>query len=354
LVLLVANGESLTGKIRSGEVMGFYLVALATVTAAFAMRNRDFAAGIILGMTGAALIRLLHAIYAYRLYGGIQIVEGVTSLAMDGALLSLWILAGSVAGMVALDSLLRLQSRPLVISLVLGAVFTIALAASYRRATQFWLMTDIAVGTLAYFWMKGRFAYGLAWVTAAVALMSAGLFAAAVVRFGFVDAYERVMSVTTTGSQAYSFSNDAYIEDWHAWPETIWKFHFLGSGPGLDYGVGRLVQVDNESGEVIPLHVGLFELWASVGVSGAIYHVVCFLVLPFLLLRRCRNGDPEIFPFAAVSFSFLVFVGLWPFAPPVSQNFQIAVIIGMCFGCLIACAAVAGAKPAPALKRRTA
>lgn len=335
-ILLFMQGLSLSAIVRTPSLIGIYLTALCAALVCGFAKDARILAGVAFGMLGAGGIRLLYAVYCYRRYGGIQIFEGTPALAMDGGLLVLWVLIAVWAG---LQSLQYFQQRLLqgsFLMLLVAAVFTAAVGASFRRTVMLLLLGNLALAVVLYSWFRNRLASGIVWVGGMSLAMLVGLFVVMASVFGLTTATERVFSLTSSNSaNSFSNSNEAYLDDQSALKETLPRSNFLGVGPGMPYAVSRIS--DEFSVEtVVPLHTGTSELWASAGVFGLIYHLAFLLGLPVSCLRAYRRnpagGDRSV---VALVSSFIIFINIWPFAPPFYTSFQPSIIMGLCLGYLL-------------------
>ena len=339
LVQLHFNGVAFREVLRLPPMIGIYLICMTALASSCQCRYPLVLRDIGVGLLAAALIRLIYSGLMFARYGGTQIVEGVQSFAMDGSLLILWGFLAASAGIFAIRCLERKNRGLFVICLIIAGVLSIANALSYRRAAQIWILLQFAGGSMLYFWLRRRLLLGVGIVAGVTAAIATAMISAAIVRFGINNAFERLLSLTSNSDTKFGKSNDAFIDDWQAWKVVIAQTKFLGSGMGLDYGVVRLhdiEQYDRAFSDVIPLHTGTYELWASLGILGALFHLLILVVLPIKCLMACRNRSIEVQMLAANCAAFILVVSLWPLAPPVTYSNQTAVLFGIVFGVLLA------------------
>lgn len=334
--LLFMHGLSLGMILRTPSWLGLYLTALAAIATCSLARDSRILDGIALGMLGAGAVRLLYGVYSYRRYGGYQIFEGIPALAMDGGLLILWAVIAVWAGLQAVRYFhLRLYGKSFLLVLV-TAVFTAAVAASFRRTAMLILLGNLGLAAVIYSWFRNRLAAGIIWVGGMSLAMIAGLFLVMAVVFGFTMASERVFSLGSANSaNSFGNSNEAYLDDQAALKESLKSSSFLGVGPGMSYGVIRMADDFSNEG-VIPLHIGTGDLWATTGAAGMAYHLVFLIGLPVICLRAYRrNPAGSERSLVAVAASYVLFTNLWPFAPPFYTNIQASLIMGFCFGYIL-------------------
>ena len=338
------SGMPLGASLRSLPLIGIYLMVLSTIAVAGHSADRRVVSGIGLGFLASGSIKLVYAVYCYRRYGGVQIFEGTSALAMDGGLLIQWAVIAGGASMYGLHfCLLRKYVKSALLFLV-GMIFSAAVAASFRRTALVLVLGNLGMAIIIYFWLKRRFLVGIMWLGSISLAAGVGLFVVMASVFGFTTAYERVLSLSKSANSANSFSdsNEVYLDDQNALVDIVMATGFAGSGPGVPYGVSRKADQFTTEG-YIPLHIGTAELWASFGIVGIAYHLIILFLLPLLCLRyyRARSfvdhkslvGD-DVVPFTIVA-SYVLLSAFWPFAPPFYFNCQTSIIIGVCFGYLL-------------------
>jgi hypothetical protein len=102
----------------------------------------------------------------------------------------------------------------------------------------------------------------------------------------------------------------------------------------MPYGVSRISDDFSDEGTV-PLYTGTTELWASEGIIGLFYHLVLLILLPTACLLAYRKkpagGENSM---VALTASYILFLNLWPFAPPFYENYQVSLMVGLCIGYL--------------------
>ncbi len=342
-LLLAMAGVPLGTLLRTSSLVGLYLMIMAALVCCGFANNPRVSAGIVYGILGAGGLRLIYATYCYRRYGGVQIFEGTPAIAMDGGLLILWVVIAVWAAIQTLEYFVRSRLWGSFLMLLTAAVFSAALAASYRRTVMLLLIGTLALATVFYSWFRNRLTTGLIWVGGMSIVMLAGLFLVMVMVFGFTSASERVFSLGTVGDgSSFSNSNAVYLEDQAALKEIVLSSSFLGVGPGMPYGIRRISDDFTNEG-IVPLHTGTTELWASEGLVGIIYHLAILLALPAVCLRAYhRNPAGGERTLVAVAASYVISLNLWPFAPPYYENVQGSVLLGLCLGYLIHAANGAG------------
>ncbi|HTH48197.1 MAG TPA: hypothetical protein VMB21_11850 [Candidatus Limnocylindria bacterium] len=351
--VLLMHGLPVDVIVRTPALHGLYLAALATLVTCGLAKNGHIPAGLALGMVGAGGIRLLYSVFSYRRFGGYQIFEGTPALAMDGGALVLWAVIAVWAGLQAVQYFHRRLHWMSFMMVLVTAVFTAGVAASFRRTAMLILLGNLGLAVVIYSWFRNRLAAGILWVGGMSLAMVAGLFLVMAAVFGFTTASERVFSLGSANSaNSFSNSNEAYLDDQSALKDILKGSSFLGVGPGYPYGVSRMADDFSDEG-VVPLHIGTGELWASTGVVGMIYHLVFLLGLPVLCLRGYRRnpagGDSSL---VALVSSYVLFTNLWPFAPPFYSNIQASLIMGICLGYLIYIANEAKLRSLPSSERQ--
>jgi hypothetical protein len=225
----------------------------------------------------------------------------------------------------------------MIVRVVLAVIFTVAIAATFRRNIAIRVFGVTVAVSAIYYWLRGRGGQGLKTITAfgiglAIVFLSGMLFA-----FGIDVTIDRIRSLSIQSESEFGASNASYVDDWQAWPKAVFGNLPIGSGPGQAYGISRINDQMDEEGGVIPLHTGVFETWASFGIIGVLFHALTFVGVPLLKLKAARhtiiNDSSRIL--VAIAGGYTLFIGLWPFGPPFLVNVQASGLLALCLGTLI-------------------
>lgn len=333
--LQIQVGVPLSAAMTTNALRGLYLMTFATIIGCDLAKNPNIVTGVALGMLGAAGLRLAYAAYSFFAYGGVQAVEGIPSLAMDGGALLLWGFIAAGAGCMATLSYTRRDFMRCACFLLVMAVFLTGVAASFRRTAMLLLIGNLGLGLMIMFWFRGQLLEGIKWVGLVLVSGLLGMYLVMVATFGLTTTQERILSLTGGGITEFSSSNNGYLDDQAALFESLVFSRFAGVGPGMDYGVRRVID-DYVFEGVPPLHTGGSELWASFGLAGMAYHLLILVWMPVSCIRAYRRhpvkGTEVFVALAAGEFLFII---VWPFAPPFYISPQSSLLTGFCLGYLI-------------------
>jgi hypothetical protein len=331
-------GEPFGLEVRTGAMVGIYIFGLtvAFTPALFANLNSAIAVGAGIGL--AAGINVIYSTLSYFRFGGLEVVEGAQSLAMDGGVLTLWNFSALAA--VVLFEYLAFNRRYSGSAIFLAAlvVFGGALAASFRRTMTIGLLIEMGIGTVVLFWLRGRAVRGIVVSGLIFMIGSLALISLLIFQFGIENTTERIKSVSFNSDSSFSGSNEDYLDDWKSLGECLLGSNLTGTGLEANYGVPRMIDLLSEQEGNIPFHTGTFEMWASCGIVGILYHCVILIWLPVHCLLKCRPQKMGRHMLTSIAFAFFMFMAAWPFGPPFYVVYQSSVLMGLCLGYLLSVA----------------
>ena len=321
ILRLMVAGLGLRGSF-TGVNASFISFALIGAMAASRAHDFFFRAGIVAGVMSVAFVKLIYAVWVFRTGGAVEMITGVPSLAADGGTLSTWATAALWCGSYGAIYLSRKEYARTAWCTLGLTIFLIALAATFRRTNLIRVLGMMAVMVLLAGYMRRRSLRAFVGVASVVFILGGILIGSTVVIFGLADSYERALSLSPDSGSKYGGTNEAYSDDWQAWIGTVLEHYGLGVGPGQPYGVQRLVEeVENAAmtGE-IPLHTGSYEMLASFGPAGLIFQFGALVGLPLVAVHFRRKSHVPLDPLFTASAAFLLWIGLWPFGPPLQFN----------------------------------
>jgi hypothetical protein len=325
--------------IRSGLFLNFVIFLLSFLVCYLLANRFNWFVPVFSGIALASLLKLAYSIYTYRTAGGIQILGGVESVQGDGGSLDLQVFVASISALMSVESFWKRKWKSGIFFLLLNLIFIGGLAASFRRLSMVRMAAICLGGILLMYWLIGRFKRGLLFASAAAILIAITLSVTAVAIFGPEQALDRLnsLSLHADSNNAMASSNEAYLDDWIAFPKVIAKTSGLGLGFSGNYGVHRVI--DDFESEKIPLHIGAFELWASAGIIGALFQLTVFILLPITsiyVLKRKKFWLANI-PMLLASALLLLWTGIFPFGAPFYVSAQTCLLLGMGCAALINC-----------------
>ena len=321
IVRLMVAGQGVSGSVTgvNASFISFVFIAAMAVCCA---QDMFFRSGIVAGVVSVALVKLIHAVFVLKTDGAVEMVAGVSSLAADGGTLTNWAVAALWCGSYGTIYFSKKQ-YPRSVWCALGfMIFLIALVATFRRTNLIRVLGMMTVTVMLAGYMR-RHSFRALGGAALVALVLGGVLAGStVVVFGVLDGCERMLSLSPDSDSKYAGSNETYGDDWQAWVSTVIEHYGLGVGPGQPYGVQRLVE-EIESAAMtgeIPLHTGSYEMIASFGPAGLIFQFGVLVALPLLAVHSRRKANLPLDALFTASAAFLLWIGLWPFGPPLQFN----------------------------------
>ena len=334
--LSVCNGAGYMA-IRSPSFLNLLIVSLAFLITCSLASRPGWWIPLFLGVASVALLKLAYSVVAYRHAGGVEITSGLATIrGDDGALLTQAFVA-AMATVLAFEAMVRKRWKFAPFMAAVAAIVAVGMAASFRRLVVLLLVGLSLGGILLLSCLWGQLKRGLLVATAACAAMTLAISVTAVIVFGPEQAMDCLASLTLSsrGANKMGADNAQYVDEWAAFPRVLERSQGVGVGFGLGYGVHRLV--DNGSPDFIPLHVGAFELWASLGFLGAIYQLSLFVVLPAAGIRRAlrRKQCLSDAPLFSVSSALLLWTGLAPLGSPFHQGSQMCLLLGLALGCVV-------------------
>ena len=341
---LQMGGMPTGSALRTAPLMGIYIMLLTTVAVCGFSRDIGVRFGLALGFVASGAIKLVYSVYCFRRYGGVQIFEGTSALVMDGGVLIQWVVISGAASLYGLHCCRGAKSQRGALLFMVSMVFSAAVAASFRRTALVLVLGNLGLAVIIYFWLRRKLLSGIFWMGGISLAAGLGLFVVMASVFGFTTAYERILSLSKTSNKANAFSdsNELYLDDQKALVDILVVTRFAGTGPGVPYGVSRLSdEFSNE--RYVPLHTGMTELWASFGIVGLAYHLLILFLLPLSCVLSYRKAlfdggkglpEAEIVP-VALAAGYILLSAFWPFAPPFYFNSQTSIILGICFGYLL-------------------
>jgi hypothetical protein len=325
--------------IRSNLFLNFVIFPLSFLVCYLLANRSNWFAPVFAGIVLASLLKLAYSIYTYRTAGGIQILGGVESIQGDGGSLNIQVFVASISVLKSVEAFWKRKWKSGIFFLLLNLIFIGGLAASFRRLPLVRMAAICLGGILLMYWLIGRFKRGLLLASAAAIPLAVTLAVTAVAIFGPEQALDRLnsLSLHADSNNAMANSNDAYLDDWTAFPKVIARTLGLGVGFSGSYGVHRVI--DDYETEQVPLHIGAFELWASAGIIGALFQLTVFILLPITsiyLLKRKKFWLANI-PLLLASALLLLWTGIFPFGAPFFVSPQTCLLLGMGCAALISC-----------------
>ena len=361
--LSIAGGGSVYSSVRYSVPFQTLLILLLAFVVA--QQSRDPGALLRPFFLGAGLVELMKICYSvimYRQFGGIVLLDGVGSLQGDGGNLLTQAFIGAWAAVAGIGRLLRRQWRLAAFSIMCFIIFAGGLAASFRRLCLLQLLGTSFASILLMCWRWGRLRQGLAVsaVVGGVAAVVVGL--VAVSMFGPQQTRDRLASVSLsdTSENRLASANENYKAYWTQFPHALEEAMPLGVGFLQDYHIAR-IEESSVVGGFVPMHIGAFELWASLGVAGAIYHLLVLIGVPLMSLAKmghCSQNSAND-PLFSLAIVFTLWVGLFPFSAPPHFMPQCFLIVGLSLGYIAAAtgrdrASVLPARAEPLLARHPA
>ena len=307
------------------------------------------------GFLAAVGVKALLLLVGYFAQGGVPFYDTVSSVVDGGVLSSLAIGVLAFSGL----ALCRYGKRGDVYSLLLMGIALVCfflIIASFRRSILIRTGLTAAVASMILLYVQGRL-----WrlLPSLLCVAAAGLVAivfAYVAIFGADRASDRLLSLWGASQVAELGDSNRYYEDDQATLfEVVEASGWLGVGLRNEYGArARLGGVDDEAEYAvteIPLHTGVYELLARVGIFAVPFIVAVFVVLPLSSMRWLKVASLEWQVVAAIAAAWLLINGLWPYAPPPYTNQHIWVSFGVAVG-LLAASYIKALDPQAAPKKR--
>jgi hypothetical protein len=341
--------------IRTDSFLNIVIVTLAFLVGCLLASRPRSLIPLFVGIGFAVLLKLAYSVLMFRHFGGIELMSGVETIQGDGGTLETQAFLAAVTAAMAFDGVLRKKWKFALCMTLLCLILAGGLAASFRRMPLL-TMAGVGLGSmLLVSCLQGQLRRGLAVATGACAILALVISATAVGVFGLEQATDRLasLSLSSQGAKKLGESNKEYVDEWTAFASILERSAGVGVGLRESYGIHRLI--DDGSAERIPLHTGCFELWASLGVVGVVYHLTLFLFLPLVSIRRALRARPSISdgPFFSASAALLLWNGLAPLGSPFHCCPQLCLLLGLGLGCMASVSAtVAGSFAATARPKR--
>ena len=320
--------------IRSDAFVDIVIVTLAFLIGCLLASRPQWLPFLFVGIGFAVLIKLAYSVAVYGQVGGIEIVNGVETIQGDGGTLETQGFMAAVTTIVGLDALFRKRWKVALCMVLVSLIFAAGLAASFRRLTLLKMAGVSLGGILLLSCLRNQVRRGILLSIAACGMIALVTSAVTVSVFGLEQATDRLASLTLSGGSANNLasSNKVYTDDWAAFPQILERSAGIGVGLRQSYGIHRLV--DDDFSSFIPLHIASFELWASLGVPGALYHLTLFVFIPLVLIRRAYLQRSSLIdaPFFSVFAALLLWNGLVPLGSPFCFSPQPCLLLGLGLG----------------------
>ncbi len=337
---LVGGNAGILASLAGTPMRPWYLfVALPFVAyAASTRKNHLIPFGISFIIATAVKCVVVAGIYATG--GGVAFLDQIRSMVADGGFLAN--LTVSVLCGAGLALWFKAAKRPLgfLVSVGLTLLFLIPIIGSFRRSMLVYTVIAASLGLLFYYHIKGQLVRRLPTMIVSVLILGSVILAGYITFFGKEDATERLRSLTLKSeSSQYAGSNDYYLDDWMSWTVLVRTKGIVGIGFNTEYGLSDRLTLSAASaaGMEVPLHVGMFELWVRLGIVGASFHILSFVLLPLWCIFKKRPcGDERLIIASSFAASFLLLVGLFPFSPPQYMSINMMVPCGIAWGLLAA------------------
>jgi len=321
---------------RGPAAIAFYLFAGVFVLFSSPTMNMNYFKAAFCGVAGAALTKLcVNAITTLQGGGGAAIFQGVRSVQTDGPTLLCQCFVGCICILAAFSCWRQRRIRMTVIHFAIGLLMFIGLALSFRRLVVIEGVCVLFGAIVLDGWLHGVAAKSILVSGVVLITVSTLMLFAAAFQFGSDVIIERFRSVTFEGLQgsgnsAYDASNQDYIDHWERFPGIVSRSRGLGMGYDTDYdGLGP---ADPASGEEIPLHVGSFELLASVGIAGVVFWAFVLVLVPIYVLRRAKFLNLQNSELLSAAAMWVLFTAFCPLGPPFYIMPQQAILVGGALG----------------------
>jgi len=293
-----------------------------------------------IGFLVASAVKCLVVAAIYATGGGVAFLDQIRSMVADGGFLTnltVAVLCGAVLVLWFRSSKYPFGSF---VSMGLLFLFLIPIIGSFRRSMLVYTVIAVAQGLIFYYHVKGQLVRRLPTMILSALILGGVILFGYITFFGLEDATERLRSLTLQSETSqYAGSNNYYLDDWMSWTILVRTKGIVGIGFNTDYGLTDRLTIDAASaaGMEVPLHVGMFELWVRLGIVGALFHILSFVLLPLWCIFKKRPcGDERLVIASSFAASFLVLVGLFPFSPPQYMSINMMVPCGIAWGLLAA------------------
>jgi hypothetical protein len=337
---ILVDGHGAGAAFAGTEIRGFMLIGTLPLLVFCTLANFSLLPWFVIPFCIAIFLKSILLIYGYIAFGGVEFMTGVRSVVVDGNALNSLSIGVLIALALATYLISKRRYAWAAIAAVICLLLVCMVAGSFRRLVLIKALTGAGIFMIVISYIKGRLLENLPYMAAFVSVLGALVGVAYAAIFGLADAEERLRSLnfqSETGS--YSGSNKFYIEDWTLLGETLIKTGGLGVGFRNEYGISVRSDMGSEiamANTEIPLHTGLYELWGRLGIFGAIFHLLGFIIIPISAIKVARVNQNDGAWLVAPSAAWLLFLGLFPFGPPPYLNITSWFYCSFAIGCLMA------------------
>lgn len=293
-----------------------------------------------IGFFGAVGVKAIFLLAGYFLQGGIPFYDTVSSVVDGGVLTNLSVGVLAFSGL-ALCRYGKQADIKMILFVGIAFLCFFIIVASFRRSTLIRTGMTLMLASMILLFVQGRLwrlLPSLLFATVAGLLAIGALY---ITVFGADRANDRLFSLWGASQVAELGDSNRYYEDDQAiLLEVIEDTNWLGVGLRNEYGArARLSGAEDEAEYAvteIPLHTGVYELLARVGIFAVPFIVAAFVVLPLVSMRWLRMANLEWQVVGAIAAAWLLVNGLWPYAPPPYTNQHIWVSFAVAIGLLAA------------------
>lgn len=337
---MLVDGYGGWAALAGTEIRSFMLIGTLPLLVFCTMANYSTLPWFVIPFCIAIFLKSILLAYGYIAFGGVEFMTGVRSVVVDGNALNSLSIGVIITLALAAYLLSNRRFAWAAIAALLCLLLVCMVAGSFRRLVLIKALTGAGIFIIVISYIKGRLMKNLPYMVPFVAVLGAVAGVAYVAIFGFEDAKERLRSLTfqsETGS--YSASNKFYIEDWTLLGETLIKTGGMGVGFRNEYGISARSDMGSEiamANTEIPLHTGLYEIWGRLGIFGAVFHLIGFIIIPISAIKVARENRNEGAWLVAPSAAWLLFLGVFPFGSPPYLNISNWFYCSFAIGCLMA------------------
>jgi O-antigen ligase len=337
---MMIDGHGLAAALAGTEIRGFIVISTLPLLVYCVMIDFRLIKWFIIPFCTALFLKCLLLFYGYFILGGVEFMAGVRSVVVDGNALNS--LSFGVIISLAFTTYLISVKRYTWAVIVSGlcVILICAVAGSFRRLVLLKTLIGSGIFIVLISYMKGRLMRNIPYFAAFGAVLITVIGSAYILIFGLEDARERFRSFTLRSEEgAFSSSNKFYIEDWTLLGETIVNTGGLGVGFRNEYGIAMRSDMGAEiamANTEIPLHTGLYELWGRLGIFGAIFHFIAFIIIPLSAVQIAKKNNNLGVWLVAPSAAWLLFIGIFPFGAPPYLNISNWFYCSLTIGCLMA------------------
>lgn len=292
------------------------------------------------GFFGALVIKAVVLMPGYYLSGGLPFYHTVSAVVDGGVLFNFSIGVLAFSGFALCRY--RTKADTKVVCLVgCSILFFFLIMASYRRGILIRTCLSFMLASIILLFVQGKLWRLLPRLLIFAIVSIAGVIGCYIAIFGADLAGDRLFSLWGASEKAELGDSNRYYEDDQATLlEVFRKSHGLGVGLRKEYGTSfRLGGASDETEYAvteIPLHTGVYELLARVGIFAVPFIVTVFVVLPLSSIRWLKVVSLEWQVVGAIAAAWLLVNGLWPYAPPPYTNQSIWISFGVAIGLLAA------------------